>query len=229
MPASAAGAAASQAMPASAAGAAAARAAADGAAPRVQSYTVAATVRPWVDTSGCNATACIDPKTPLPPSHGAFVFSAVLQPQLAAGGSFQVTATTAGGGANSSIVLRDVTYGDVYYCSGQSNMALETFYTYSADSLKQEIAAGKYSQLRHYMFGSMSDHFESLAPQWVTAWNSLSAGPAYTWHKVNQSAALPSLIPSASSHQHPTHSAFAQFSATCMYVLAPGNSARAIA
>lgn len=38
------------------------------------------------------------------------------------------------------------------------------------------------------MMGSMGNHYESLAPQWVTAWNSLSAGPEYTWHNVTASA-----------------------------------------
>ena len=38
--------------------------------------------------------------------------------------------------------------------------ALETYYTYSADTLKAEIKAGKYALLRHFMFGSMGDHFE---------------------------------------------------------------------
>jgi len=134
------------------------------------SFKVAATVSPWVDTSGCNATACIDPKTPLPPDHGAFVFVALLPPQPAAGGSFSVTASQSpGGGPNATISLHEITYGDVYYCSGQSNMALETFYTYSADSLKEEIAGGKYGQLRHFMFGSMGNHFEALAPQWVVS------------------------------------------------------------
>jgi hypothetical protein len=56
-------------------------------------------------------------------------------------------------------------------------MALETYYTFSADTLKHEIVDGKYGKLRHFMYGSMSNHFEALAPQWVTSWNSLSAGP----------------------------------------------------
>jgi hypothetical protein len=120
-------------------------------------------------------------------------------------------------------------------------MALETYYTFSADTLKAEIASGKYSGLRHFMFGSMGNvsqeqrtptlhagtvailfcsdpdrlcrqHFEALAPQWVTAQNSLSAGPEYKWHNVTASAAEPSLNTATSQH-----SAWAQFSATCMY------------
>ena len=91
-------------------------------------------------------------------------------------------------------------------------MALETYFTFSADTLKAEIAGGKYSGLRHFMFGSMGGHFEALAPQWVTSQNSLSAGPEFKWHNVSASAAEPSL--NTTTNQH---SAWAQFSATCMY------------
>jgi hypothetical protein len=182
------------------------------------SYKVVAVASPWVDTTGCNATACLDRKTPVPPPHGAFVWRALLQPQPVGGGQFTVTVSSVSHAEpNATLVLERVTYGDVYFCSGQSNMALETYYTYSVDTLKAEIAAGKYSGLRHYMFGSMSNHFLSLSPQWVTSWNSLSAGPQYTWHNVTASAALPSRIPSQSHASHVSHSAFTQFSATCMY------------
>jgi len=67
-------------------------------------------------------------------------------------------------------------------------------------------------QLRHFMFGSMGNHFEATSPQWVTTQNSLSAGPQYTWHLASASALLPSLDTKSGQH-----SAFAQFSSTCMY------------
>lgn len=114
-------------------------------------YTVAATISPWASDSGCTAAGCIDPKTPLPPPHGAYIWSATLQPVKAAGGSFTITATKGRGVVNGTVALERVTYGDVYFCSGQSNMALETFFTFSADTLKAEVAAGKYGGLRHFM------------------------------------------------------------------------------
>jgi hypothetical protein len=189
-----------------------------------------ATVAPWVNSSGCmpvqqpNGTmaGCSDPKTPEPPAHGAFTWVAQLKPQAAAGGEFTVTVTTAG--ANGTITMERVTYGDVYYCSGQSNMALETYYTFSADALKAEIAAGKYSGLRHFMYGSMGNHFEALAPQYVTTWNSASSPPqciegvcdeGFKWHNVSFSASKPSSFPAGPNDR--LHSAFAQFSSTCMY------------
>ena len=114
-------------------------------------YSVEATITPWVSTSGCTATSCIDPKTRLPPPHGSFTWSATLNPVEAAGGEYTISASK-GKGANETVTLERVTYGDVYFCSGQSNMALETFFTFSSDTLKQEIASGKYNELRHFMY-----------------------------------------------------------------------------
>jgi sialate O-acetylesterase len=189
------------------------------------SYRVQAAVEPWTDTSGCTAAECIDSKTPVPPVHGAFTWRAELKPQPTAGGTFTLTAQSADT-ADAPAPLRRVTFGDVWYCSGQSNMALETFYTFSADDLKAQIVQqGKYSGLRHFMYGSMGDHFEALGPQWVTSWNSLAAGDEYRWHNATASAALPSADPNEGGR----HSAWAQFSATCMYFGAELIDARAAA
>jgi hypothetical protein len=78
------------------------------------SYSVQALIEPWTDTSGCSSTHCIDAKTPLPPAHGNFTFSAVLRPETA-GGEFSISASTSSG-LNSTIQLKGVTYGDIYYC-----------------------------------------------------------------------------------------------------------------
>ena len=82
------------------------------------SYSVAATVAPWQDTTGCNATRCPYPSTNPMPAHGAFTWKATLQPQPSAGGTFTITVSTAG--EATTIVMGEVTYGDVYFCSGQS-------------------------------------------------------------------------------------------------------------
>jgi len=92
-------------------------------------------------------------------------------------------------------------------------MALETYYTYSADTLKAEIADGKYVNLRHFMYGSMGTHYEATSPQWATTYNSITAdNSTFVWHRAAISARLPSR-----NNVTGKHSAFAQFSATCMY------------
>jgi hypothetical protein len=83
------------------------------------SYTVMAVVAPWRDTTGCNATSCSYPSTHPMPAHGNFTWRATLQPQPSAGGVFDVTASTSAGGG-SAVTMSRVTYGDVYFCSGQS-------------------------------------------------------------------------------------------------------------
>ena len=102
-------------------------------------------------------------------------------------------------------------------------MALETYYTFSADTLKAEIAAGKYKNLRHFMFGGMGLHYEGTTPQYVTSQGSAAASPPnaehprqyhhpFVWHNVTTSAALPSM-----DNATKRHSPWAQFAATCMY------------
>jgi hypothetical protein len=78
-------------------------------------YKVSATVSRSHDNSGCNSTHCIDPKTPLPPAHGAWTFLAVLKSEAAAGGMFNITASSTSKGPNSTIDLQEVTYGGERY------------------------------------------------------------------------------------------------------------------
>lgn len=84
---------------------------------QVTSYNVSAEIYPWTSTSGCNSTSCIDGRTPLPPAHGEFTWVAQLRPQPLAGGSYSIT-VSAGDGPNETIALHNVTFGDVYLCSG---------------------------------------------------------------------------------------------------------------
>jgi len=56
-------------------------------------YKVQATVAPWVSTSGCNSTGCIDPKTPQMPLHGRFTWVAELNPTSVPGGAFIISAS----------------------------------------------------------------------------------------------------------------------------------------
>ena len=162
------------------------------------------------------------------PSHGGTVWRATLRPTSVAGGSLRLTAAAAANSSDSAAIA-NLTIGDVWFCSGQSNMALETYYTYSADTLKAEITAaggsggggGRFANLRHFMYGAMdADLSYAAAPQWATLQNTPGApadhgGPGdstFVWRRASESARLPSL--DAASGRH---SAFAQLGATCMY------------
>eukprot|EP00937_MAST-01D_sp_MAST-1D-sp2_P001328 g1328.t1 len=163
-------------------------------------YTVDAELTPW--TGGAWG-----------PDHGAWVWRATLR-AAPAGGEYTIRVHN---GTGHGIAIERVTRGDVFFCSGQSNMALETYFTFSADELKREIVEeGKFGGLRHFMYGSMGAPLQTwVAPQWATLQNTPTAdagNPTFVWHAASASAALPSLDNATGQH-----SAFAQFGATCMY------------
>lgn len=64
------------------------------------------------------------PDTPPPPPHGGFVWVVALKPE-AAGGKLSISAMI--NAVNGTATIERVTHGDVWFCSGQSNMALETY------------------------------------------------------------------------------------------------------
>jgi hypothetical protein len=70
-------------------------------------------------------------------------WKALLRP-AEAGGSHTITASCAGGGCSGSASLADVAFGDVWYCAGQSNMALPLQYSYARNTTLREIQQGAY-------------------------------------------------------------------------------------
>lgn len=73
-------------------------------------------------------------------------WKALLPPQLA-GGAWTVTASCQAA-CTGKVVVSDVTYGDVWYCSGQSNMALPLKFTYARNASIEAIKAGKLAGMR---------------------------------------------------------------------------------
>jgi sialate O-acetylesterase len=115
------------------------------------------------------------------------------------------------------VTIKRVTFGDVYVCSGQSNMALEAFYTFSADQLKEEILAGKYAKLKLFEYGGMGYNcsLASWTPTWVTAKNSISDGKddgSFKWYGAAEAASVP-----YAQRAEGMMSALQHFSATCLY------------
>ncbi|KAL1496899.1 hypothetical protein AB1Y20_014479 [Prymnesium parvum] len=106
-------------------------------------------------------------------------------PAQPAGEGYTLVATSGGGSAR----LENVSFGDVWYCAGQSNMALPLANTLSRNISRDAIRRGKYSQIRiHGMSGNMN-------PQqpWATLASALASSP------------------------DPEHSQLFQFSSTCYY------------
>jgi hypothetical protein len=141
---------------------------------------------------------------------GVSTWKAYLKP-MKAGGSYTITAT----GSAGSATLEHVTMGDVFFCSGQSNMALSTHYTFSADTVRAAFTADQYKGLRLFQFGGMSMNttLASYSPRYVTASQSVATDPLHgSWYTAEQST---SVVMSKTSDFNMT--AFDTFSATCLY------------
>lgn len=126
-------------------------------------YNVSATVQPLLKVdhgpAGANYTA---------------QWKAFLRP-ASAGGVYTITARCLKKCGSDSDVKRNTalieraTFGDIYFCSGQSNMALSLRYTFSAKELQASIAEkGRYKNLRLMMFGGMNDAYGGDMPVWAT-------------------------------------------------------------
>lgn len=75
-------------------------------------------------------------------------WKALLNPSSGPGGDFTITATCTGCANSTAAVLEHVTFGDVWYCAGQSNMWLPMGYTFSRNTTVDAINSGKYSNIR---------------------------------------------------------------------------------
>ena len=109
-------------------------------------------------------------------------FKALLPPQPA-GGTFTVvancTAGCAGGGA--AATLRRVTFGDVFYASGQSNMALGMHFSFQKENIVAAIRAGSYSNIRFFQYGGMGSQVDGAEPAWAT---SVATAPMWPWQNL---------------------------------------------
>ena len=76
-----------------------------------------------------------------------------------AGGSYQISITCNGCSSDGSNTIKivDVTFGDVWYCGGQSNMALPMIHTISRNESLAAIRNGKFNNIRlHQLAGNMN-------------------------------------------------------------------------
>ncbi len=90
-------------------------------------------------------------------------------PAHAAGTGFTVTAegtvaSDAVKGVGTTLQLERVAFGDVWFCSGQSNMELGLYYTFTRNESLAAIASGKYDNIRIMHF----DHNPLDSPAFVT-------------------------------------------------------------
>eukprot|EP00620_Florenciella_sp_RCC1587_P012536 CAMPEP_0182557330 /NCGR_PEP_ID=MMETSP1324-20130603/1268_1 /TAXON_ID=236786 /ORGANISM="Florenciella sp., Strain RCC1587" /LENGTH=813 /DNA_ID=CAMNT_0024769361 /DNA_START=135 /DNA_END=2573 /DNA_ORIENTATION=- len=113
-------------------------------------------------------------------SKTTFAWKALLSPRTAGG---DYTVHVAGTTEDGDIItppsdLERVTFGDLWYCAGQSNMALTTHYSFEEPNVTRAIVEdGKYANIRLMQYGDMDLKYESEAPAYVTT----TGGPWFAW------------------------------------------------
>ena len=132
-----------------------------------------------------------------------------------AGGKYTISATFAPG-ADGKASIQRVTFGDVWFCGGQSNMALETWYTFREVEDKHAVLnETRYHNVRTFMMGNMGLQYRAFEPQWVTTQGTPGAScqdkeSNCTWWTNSAAAKLPSV-------NDGPHGAYDHFAAACRY------------
>eukprot|EP01062_Namystynia_karyoxenos_P082620 TRINITY_DN9336_c0_g1_i1.p1 TRINITY_DN9336_c0_g1~~TRINITY_DN9336_c0_g1_i1.p1 ORF type:complete len:750 (+),score=163.08 TRINITY_DN9336_c0_g1_i1:79-2250(+) len=82
----------------------------------------------------------------------------VLLPAKQAGGNYTATAwcTNCGAAAGQNATMTNLTFGDVWFCSGQSNMQMPVEHSLDRNSSKREILAGRYPNIRIYTWPTIA-------------------------------------------------------------------------
>lgn len=73
---------------------------------------------------------------------------AVLHPQSEYGGAYAASAVCTTCDNTTAAVITDLTYGDVWFCSGQSNMQLSVYHTFGRNWTKARVMLGDYDNIR---------------------------------------------------------------------------------
>ena len=127
--------------------------------------TVTATLNATVQTFGpdwgvraLNASDCDGCLPPFNPWNTPLASWKALLPPQAAGGNYTITAVCTGCSpqAPSSVSISNVAFGDMWYCTGQSNMWLPVLHTYWRNETARNISLGKYTNIRMMAGGSGS-------------------------------------------------------------------------
>ena len=90
----------------------------------VYGATAATTVTLMIAEKGAAAYSVSAMVVPVPGGNGNVTWKALLKPHAAEGGVITATASCSSCSNTAAATLHDLTYGDVWFCSGQSNMWL---------------------------------------------------------------------------------------------------------
>eukprot|EP01060_Flectonema_neradi_P039110 TRINITY_DN848_c0_g1_i2.p1 TRINITY_DN848_c0_g1~~TRINITY_DN848_c0_g1_i2.p1 ORF type:complete len:656 (+),score=152.97 TRINITY_DN848_c0_g1_i2:44-2011(+) len=129
-------------------------------------------------------------------------------PPTKAGGDYTITVTGSTGG---SIEIERATFGNVYFCSGQSNMQLPLHFTFEGANLRDEVGNGSYSNIRFYNHPNMKGQ-TPYEPWWTSTHGNTS------WYNNSYASTIPDGVSDeVGDYGHVNLSPFNGFSATCMH------------
>ena len=139
-------------------------------------------------------------------------WKALLAAQSASSAAHTITAS---GTSGETHALSRVLFGDVWFCSGQSNMELGLYYTFSRNATLQSIAASKFANVRLLHF----DHNPQALPVWTS--NATQIVPPGGDATTNSSWFTPSgavsMMKDHGCSGSNCQSVFDDFSGTCWY------------
>ena len=130
--------------------------------------------------------------------------------------------------ARDVVVIDNVTFGDVFICGGQSNMALPLHHTFGGVALdtaaRTSPAGGKFDRLRLFTYGGMSSSEKSFAPVWTRAQTHSDVvrfnATTSSWLTARAAAHLPLRChqgtPGFANCSKPTYNPLLSFSAACV-------------
>eukprot|EP00117_Sycon_ciliatum_P047952 scpid52642/ scgid34202/ Sialate O-acetylesterase; Sialic acid-specific 9-O-acetylesterase; Yolk sac protein 2; Sialate O-acetylesterase small subunit; Sialate O-acetylesterase large subunit len=140
----------------------------------------------------------------------------VLLDPAEAGGDYTITCACTQGCVNSSVggTIQNVTFGDVYFCSGQSNMELLLHFTFSRNDTLGAIAKGMYHNIRVRQFSHNSQTEETFI---VPAGMGRLHPDSSTWLGAGQALALEETMSICPWCGKTNRSVLVSFSAACWY------------
>lgn len=80
----------------------------------------------------------------------------VLLPAAKAGGNYSASAACSDCANTSATILYNLTFGDIWFCSGQSNMQLSILHTFDRNYSKHMIANGYYRNIRFFNYPNIA-------------------------------------------------------------------------
>jgi len=108
---------------------------------------------------------------PFNPWNEPFATWKVLLDPMEAGGNYTIVADCNVGKDKGSIKMQNIAFGDVWYCSGQSNMWLPLLNTFSRNDTVQAIRDGKYHNIRIMAGHSNNNPYQGAPNPDPTVWN----------------------------------------------------------